>query len=58
VLTVLRHCYLQVENIDQIVIMVKNWLDELHANCKPNLDFNQYLKEKESLAEENYNLIE
>jgi hypothetical protein len=44
--------------MDWIITMVKNWLDTLHANCTPNLDFKQYLKAKESLAEENYNLIE
>jgi hypothetical protein len=37
---------------------VKNWLDDPCANCKPNLDFKQYLKIKELLAKDNYNLIE
>jgi len=58
VLIALRCCRLQVENMDWIIIVVKNWLDDLHANCKPNSNFKQYLKAKESLAKENYNLIE
>jgi hypothetical protein len=44
--------------MDRIIIVVKNWLDDLYANCKPNSNFKQYLKAKESLAKENYNLIE
>jgi len=44
--------------MDQIIIMMKNWLDNLCANCKQNSIFKQYLKVKESLVENNYNLIE
>lgn len=58
VLTTLRCRRLQVENTDRIITVVKNWLDDPHANCKPNSNFKQYLKAKESLANENYNLIE
>ncbi len=58
VLIALRCCRLQLENVDRIITVVKNWLDDAHANCKPNLDFQQYLKAKESLAKKNYNLIE
>jgi hypothetical protein len=53
VLIVLRHYYLQVENMDWIIIVVKNWPNESCANCKPNLNFKQYLKAKESLAKKN-----
>ncbi len=49
---------LEVENMDQIITMVKNWLDDLSANCKPNPNSKQYLKVEESLAKQNYNLIE
>jgi hypothetical protein len=49
---------LEVENRDRIITMVKNWLDDMHTDYKPNSNFNQYLKVKESLAEDNYNLIE
>jgi len=38
--------------------VVKNWPNDSHANYKPNLDFKQCLKTKESLVEKNYNLIE
>jgi hypothetical protein len=46
VLIALRHCRLQVENMDQIINLVNNWLDDLCVNCKPNFDFKQYLKTK------------
>jgi hypothetical protein len=44
--------------MDQIIIVMKNWPDDLHANCKPNSNSKQYLKVEGSLAKENYNLIE
>jgi hypothetical protein len=31
---------------------------QLNANCKPSSNFKQYLKIKESLIENNYNLTE
>ncbi len=46
------------KNIDQIITVVKNWSNDLHANCKPNSDYKQCLKAKNSLVEKNYNLIE
>ncbi len=39
--------------MDQVIIMVKNWLNNLHANCKPNSNLKQYF-----LPKENYDLIE
>ncbi len=57
-LTILKCYHLQVEIMDRIIDVVKNWLDDPHANCKPNSNFKQYLNTKESLAKENYNLIE
>jgi hypothetical protein len=56
--TTLRRCRLQVENMDRIIIVVKNWPNDPHANCKPHSNFKQYLKAKEYLAEDNYNLME
>jgi hypothetical protein len=38
VLTALRCYCLQVENMDRIIIMVMNWLDDLHANCKAKFE--------------------
>jgi hypothetical protein len=40
VLITLRCCHLQVENMDWIVIVVKSWPNDPHANCKPQ----SYLK--------------
>jgi hypothetical protein len=58
VLTTLKHCNLQVDNMDRIIIIVKNWLDDPQANCKPNSDSKQYLKIEKLLAKGIYNLIE
>jgi hypothetical protein len=44
--------------MDRIITVVKNWPNDPHANRKPNSDFKQCLKAKESLVEKNYNLIE
>jgi hypothetical protein len=52
VLTTLRCCHLQMENMDWIVIVTKDWL-----GCKPNLNL-KYFKTKKSFAKQNYNLIE
>jgi hypothetical protein len=54
-LIVLNRNRLQVKNMDRIITLVKNWLDDPHANCKPHSDFKQYVKTKKSLAKENYN---
>jgi hypothetical protein len=37
---------------------VKNWHDDPRATYKPNSSFKQYLKIKELLARDNFNLIE
>jgi len=44
--------------MDRIITIVKNWHDDLCANCIPNFDFKQYLKIEKLLVEDNYNLIE
>jgi len=44
--------------MDRIIIVVKNWFDDLCVDCKPHLNFKQYLKTKKSLAKDNYNLME
>ncbi len=58
VLKALRCSYLQVENMDRIIIVVKNWSNDLRANCKPHSNFKQYLKIEKALAKDNYNLME
>jgi len=50
VLIALRQYHLQMDNMDWIIIIVKNWLDDPCANYKPNFDFKQYLKMKEFLV--------
>ncbi len=58
VLIALRWCHLQVENMDQIITVVKNWLDDMGANCKRKSNLKQYLKMEEFLVEENCELIQ
>jgi len=58
VLTTLKHYCFEVENMDRIITMVKNWLDDPCHSYKPNVDIKEYLKEEDSLAEENYDLLE
>jgi hypothetical protein len=36
----------------------ENWLDDPCHNYKPNVDLKEYLKEEDSLLEENYDLLE
>lgn len=43
---------LQMENLDQIIIVVENWINDLHLNCTPNIDLSDYMKV--ILAKENY----
>jgi hypothetical protein len=50
VLTTLKHCHLEMENIDQIIIVMKNWFDELYLNCKLKLNLKQNLKAKKCLT--------
>jgi len=58
VLTTLKHYRLQVDNMDWIITIVKNWLDDPRVNYKRNSNFKQYLKIEELLTKDNYNLIE
>jgi hypothetical protein len=58
VLTTLKHCRLQVDNLDSIIIVVKNWPNDPHLNCSRHKDLNNFLKVEYSLAEDNYDLIE
>ncbi len=39
--------------MDQAIIVVKNWLNNLHANCKPKSNLKQYF-----LPKKNHDLIE
>jgi hypothetical protein len=57
VLTTLKCCSLQMENMDQIITVVKNWHDDPHHNYKLNTNLKEYLKEEDYLANENYDLL-
>ncbi len=40
------------------IIMVKNWLDDLHLNCTTNSNFKDYVKFEVVLTKENYEFME
>lgn len=56
VLTIVKH-YLQMENLDQIIIVVKNWFDDMCLNCTPNVNLKDYMEAKVVLVKEEYQLI-
>jgi hypothetical protein len=58
VLIALIHYCLQVENLDRIIIVAKNWPDDLRMNYMANASFKDYIKFEVTLAEENYEFIE
>jgi hypothetical protein len=47
-----------VKNLDRIITIVKTWVDDLRINNMPNKTMKDYLKVEESLANDNYELIE
>jgi hypothetical protein len=54
----LWHCHLQVENLDWIIMVVKNWHDDPQLNCMPTIVLKDYMKVECALVEKNYDLIE
>jgi hypothetical protein len=56
-LIALQHYRLQVENLDQIIMVVKNWHNDRQLNCTPTVVLEDYMKVKCFLAKENYDLI-
>jgi len=47
--------------MDQIIIVMKNWFDDMYFNCKLNLNLKQYLKAKKCLTKrtiEKHNFFE
>jgi hypothetical protein len=58
VLKTLRCCHLQVENLDKIIIVVKNWSNDPCLNHMTDSNFKDYVKSEVALVEENYEFIE
>jgi hypothetical protein len=54
--TLLQFC-LQLENLDKIITIVKNWLYDSCMNCIPNKNMKDYLKAKASLVDDNNELL-
>jgi hypothetical protein len=50
VLIALRCYRLPMDNLDQIIIVVKNWLNDLYLNCSQHKDLTNILKVEFSLA--------
>jgi hypothetical protein len=46
------------DNLDQIIIAVKNWLDDPYLNYSQHKDLTNFLKVEFSLAKNTYDLIE
>jgi predicted transcriptional regulator len=46
------------ENLDQIITMVKTQSNDPHLNCTPNIDLKDYMEVEVVLVEKNYELIE
>ncbi len=57
VLIALKHCHLQVQNLDQIIAIINNWPNDPCQNCTSNANLKDYLKVEIVLVEENYELI-
>jgi hypothetical protein len=57
VLTTLRCCCLQVQNLDWIIIIINNWCNDLHLHFTPSANLKDYLKIKVDLLEDSYELI-
>lgn len=57
-LTTLKCNNLQVENLDWIITIVKNWPNNVCLNCIINANFKHYIKVEVVFAKENYELIE
>ncbi len=58
VLIALRHSRLQVQNLEQIITIINNWLNNSHLNCTPNMNLKNYLKAEIGLTKDNYEQIE
>ncbi len=46
------------ENLDHIITVVKNWPDDSRMNCMQHKDMKDSMTIENSLAEDNYDLIE
>jgi hypothetical protein len=53
----LRHCRLQVENLDLIITIVKNWFNDPCLNHTRHMDLIDFMEVENLLAKENYDLV-
>ncbi len=58
VITSLKHCWLAIENMDKLVIIMKKWLDDLRFRCTNGpKSFEKFLNSKDIVVVKNENLI-
>ncbi len=54
----LKHCWLGIENLDKLVLIMKNWPDDLRFGCKSGpKSFEEFLNFENGVVFENENLI-
>jgi hypothetical protein len=58
VLIALRHCRIQVENLDLIITIVKNWFNDPCLKHTRHMDLINSMEVEILLAIENYDLVE
>ncbi len=59
VITSLRHCWLEIENLDKLVFIMKNWLNDPRFGCTIGLpnSIEEYLKIEDDMILKNENFI-
>jgi len=58
VITGLKCCWLGIENLDKLVLIMKNWLDDPRFGCKSGFkSFEEFLNFEDGVVFENENLI-
>jgi hypothetical protein len=58
VLITLKCYYVYVKNMDQIIMVIQNYPNDVLLNRKLNANLNTYMKAKNSLVEKTYHFIE
>ncbi len=58
VITSLRHCWIGIEHLDKLVLIMKNWPDDLRFGCTNGpKSFEKFLNFEGGLVSKNENLI-
>jgi len=58
VITSLKRCWLRIENLDKLVLIMKNWLDDLKFGCTNGpKSFEEFLNSEDGVVAKNEDLI-